>query len=77
MEGGDESSALVERIKQLDALLQQKNDDLHQAAEIGKLLLDNNSQLTAKIDEANAVATSKIEVLLTFIKYYKFLIIYS
>jgi len=77
MEGGDESSALVERIKQLDALLQQKNDDLHQAAEIGKLLLDNNSQLTAKIDEANAVATSKIEVLLTFIKYYKLLIIYS
>jgi len=77
MEGGDESSALVERIKQLDALLQQKNDDLHQAAEIGKLLLDNNSQLTAKIDEANATATSKIEVLLTFIKYYKLLIIYS
>ena len=68
MEGGDESRALAERIKQLDALLQQKDDDLHQAAEIGKLLLENNSQLTAQIDEANAAATSKVEVLLTFIK---------
>lgn len=68
MEGGDESRVLAERIRQLDERLQQKDDDLRQAAEIGKLLLENNSQLTAQIDEANAAATSKVEVLLTFIK---------
>ena len=63
MEGSDESDALAVRIKQLDALLQQKEDDLHLAAEIGKQLLKNNSHLTAQIDEANASATSKVEVM--------------
>ena len=53
---------LAVRVGLLESRLQQKEDDVRMAAEIGNQLLATNDQLTSQMEEANASAASKIEV---------------
>ena len=62
MEDDTKDRDLGVRVELLESRLQQKEDDVHLAAEIGNQLLARNDQLTAQIEEANASAASKMEV---------------